>query len=107
MTNTGSIDADDVVLGFLSPPNAGENGVPLQVLFGFQRVHVGAGEAVYVTLYPSLIEFSQVDLGGVRRPLVGKYNVHFGVKETAVYGMGYAEHEVLASMDDVEGFVYL
>ncbi len=30
MTNTGTVDADDVVLGFLVPPNAGQGGIPLQ-----------------------------------------------------------------------------
>eukprot|EP01052_Picozoa_sp_SAG31_P071318 SAG31_NODE_30230_length_384_cov_0.491228_1_plen_87_part_10 len=34
VTNSGNMDAVDVVLGFLAPPGAGENGVPLQVLFG-------------------------------------------------------------------------
>ena len=42
VTNTGTVDADDVVLGFLVPPGAGVNGVPLQTLFGFERVHVPA-----------------------------------------------------------------
>ena len=32
VTNTGSVDADEVVLGFLKPPGAGVNGVPLQTL---------------------------------------------------------------------------
>lgn len=31
VTNTGSVDADDAVLGFLVPPGAGKDGVPLQV----------------------------------------------------------------------------
>ena len=31
VTNTGTIDADDVVLGFLVPPGAGTGGVALQV----------------------------------------------------------------------------
>jgi pre-mRNA-splicing factor SYF2/beta-D-xylosidase 4 len=48
VTNTGTIDADDVVLGFIKPPGAGTNGVPLQTLFGFERVHVKAGETVQV-----------------------------------------------------------
>ena len=30
VSNTGTMDADDVVLGFLVPPNAGKDGVPLQ-----------------------------------------------------------------------------
>ena len=44
VTNTGSVDSDEVVLGFLTPPGAGQNGVALKTLFGFQRVHVKAGE---------------------------------------------------------------
>lgn len=52
VTNTGTIDADDVVLGFLRPPGAGIDGVPLQTLFGFERVHVKAGPTVSVYLYP-------------------------------------------------------
>jgi len=38
VTNTGVMDADDVVLGFLTPPSAGVNGVPLQTLYAFDRV---------------------------------------------------------------------
>ena len=40
VTNTGSVDSDEVVLGFLKPPGAGTNGVPLQTLYGFERVHL-------------------------------------------------------------------
>ena len=36
VTNTGPVDSDDVVLGFLVPPGAGTNGTPLQQLFGFE-----------------------------------------------------------------------
>lgn len=45
VTNTGLVDADDVVLGFLTPPRAGIGGVPLQSLFGFERVHLRSGKA--------------------------------------------------------------
>ena len=31
VTNTGAVDSDEVVLGFLVPPGAGMEGVPLQV----------------------------------------------------------------------------
>ena len=68
MANTGSMDADDVVLGFLTPPGAGQNGVPLKTLFGFGRVHVRAGETVSVFLYPSLTDFARADADGVSRP---------------------------------------
>ena len=38
VTNTGSMDAEDAVLGMMKPPGAGENGVPLQQLYGFEKV---------------------------------------------------------------------
>ena len=44
VTNTGKVDSDDAVLGFIAPPGAGQNGVPLQTLFDFQRIHVPAGK---------------------------------------------------------------
>ena len=34
--------------------------VPLQTLFGFERVHVKAGQSVDVFLYPTLDSFMQV-----------------------------------------------
>jgi hypothetical protein len=94
VTNTGSIDADDVVLGFMKPPGAGQNGVPLQTLFGFERVHVRAGQTVSVYIYPALTDFTQIHRDGVRRVLAGEYTFSFGVHETAESGMGYAEHSL-------------
>ncbi len=40
VTNTGTVDSDDVVLGFLVPPGAGTNGVPLQVrgVYNYRKV---------------------------------------------------------------------
>merc|ERR1712190_21268 len=88
VTNTGNLDADHVVLGFLKPPGAGKAGVPLQSLFGFERVHVKAGETVKVTIPAELSEFQKVDDEGKRYPLAGEYLVKFGVPAA---GMGYAE----------------
>lgn len=73
VTNTGSMDAEDAVLGMLKPPGAGENGVALQQLYAFEKVHVKAGETVTVNLYPSLADFTQVDADGVRRVHPGQY----------------------------------
>ena len=59
VTNTGKVDSDDVVLGFLVPPNAGKDGMPLQTLYAFERVHVKAGASVMVNMcvdYASLSE---------------------------------------------------
>merc|ERR1712054_213334 len=86
VTNTGSKDADDVVLGFLTPPGAGTNGVPLKVLFGFERVHVKAGETVSVFLYPALTDFARARDDGKLEIAPGKYSVHFGVVETLSHG---------------------
>ena len=95
VTNTGAIDADDVVLGFLTPPGAGKNGVELQTLFGFQRVHVKAGETVTVWLAAEAQAFSTVNAEGTRVALPGTWGVHFGVESTAPHGMGFVEHETM------------
>ena len=96
VTNTGAVDSDDVVLGFLTPPGAGANGVPLQELFGFERVFVPAGQTVTVYLGAQGVRFCQPDAAGVRHALKGEYTVTFGLKESAALGMGFAEFKLLA-----------
>jgi len=95
VTNTGAIDADDVVLGFLTPPGAGTDGVELQTLFGFQRVHVKAGKTVTVWLAAEAQAFSTVNAAGTRVALPGKWGVHFGVESTAQHGMGFVPHQTM------------
>ena len=106
VTNTGDVDADDVVLGFVTPPGAGKNGVPLKQLFGFERVHVKAGQTVTAYLYPSLMDFSVAAVDGERAPLAGEYTISFGLEHAARHGMGYAEAK-LSAVDEpvVEGAV--
>ena len=90
VTNTGNVAADDVVLGFLTPPNPGVDGAPLKSLFGFERVHVEPGETVSVYLYPALTDFVRVhkETGElVVQP--GDYEVTFGVPETLPHGGGF------------------
>jgi len=94
VTNTGNYDADDVVLGFITPPDAGKDGVPLKYLFGFERVHVPRGKTVSVFLYPSLSDFTQVDVSGLRVPVPGDYMVEFGIPETQELGQGFAVHKI-------------
>jgi hypothetical protein len=98
VTNTGAIDADDVVLGFLRPPGAGVGGVPLQTLFGFERVHVKAGQTVSVYLYPSVSDFTQVGSDGIRQVLTGEYTVAFGIPQTEAHGMGYITHTITTTL---------
>ena len=50
VTNIGSMAADDVVLLFLVPPNAGADGVALKDLVAFDRVHVAVNATVSVAL---------------------------------------------------------
>ena len=97
VTNTGSLDADDVVLGFLVPPGAGVGGVPLQELFGFERVFIPAGQTVTVYLGAQGVAFTQADTEGVRRFWPGDYTVRYGVRETAAHGMGFAESKISVS----------
>ena len=97
VTNSGSVDSDDVVLGFLVPPGAGVDGVPLQELFGFERVFVPAGQTVTVYLGAQGVRFTQAGVDGVRRVLRGEYKVRFGVRETAAHGMGFAETRLLVA----------
>merc|ERR1711957_99905 len=94
VTNTGNMDSDDVVLGFLVPPGAGQNGVPLQTLFGFERVHVKAGESVNVNIYPSLLDFTHTMLDGTKMAVEGDWTIRFGVQETAAHGQGFAEMQL-------------
>ena len=94
VTNTGKVDSDDAVLGFAVPPSAGTNGIPLQSLYGFERVHLKAGETKQVWLYPDMTEFSQVDELGQRYVHPGTYTFKVGVKETVAGGGGYVEHQV-------------
>ena len=86
-----STTAFNVVLGFLVPPGAGQNGVPLQTLFGFERVHVPAGQSVTVNLYPEMTDFATTQLDGSKQPRAGEWTVRFGVQETAQHGQGFAE----------------
>jgi len=92
VTNSGDVDADEVVLGFNKPPGAGVDGVPLKSLFGFERVHVKAGETVTVTLYPTLNDFTVVDKDGLRSVVEGEYEINFGVES----GGAFAKHILTA-----------
>ena len=96
VTNTGSRDADHVVLGILKPPGAGQGGVPLQSLYDFARVHVRAGQSVTVALNASALDFTLVDETGQRAVLRGRYEFQFGIPETEPMGQGFAARAVVA-----------
>jgi pre-mRNA-splicing factor SYF2/beta-D-xylosidase 4 len=89
------VDADDVVLGFIKPPGAGESGVALQTLFAFERVHVRAGETVQVYLAAHNMDFTAARGDGSRAALAGGYTVQFGV--AGGQGMGLALTRTVAA----------
>ena len=82
-----------MVLGFLTPPGAGTEGVALKALFAFERVHVAKGATMTVTLYPAFTDFTAVTHSGGRVALSGEYMVTFGVAEAAPHGMGFVSHQ--------------
>ena len=96
VTNTGTVDSDDVVLGFLTPPGAGTKGAPKNFLFGFERVFVKAGETKTVWLYPAATDFSAVDEHGKQHALAGEYKVEIGVEEAKEEGMGFVRDSFVA-----------
>lgn len=102
VTNTGDMDSDEVVLGFLEAPGAGKDGVPLQSLFGFERVHVKAGQTVSVFLYPQYSDFVRVAQDGQRSAAAGEYRVSFGVRQGKEHGMAFAEVSLQAHIDTEE-----
>ena len=85
------------VLGFITPPGGGTKGAPKKLLFGFERVHVKAGETKTVWLYPAATDFSAVDEHGARYALAGEYTVTFGVEEAAEEGMGFVSDRFVAA----------
>lgn len=85
------------MLGFLVPPGNGTDGIPQQEMFGFERVHVPAGQTVTVYLGAQADAFTQAGGDGKWRPWPGKYIVRFGVRETAELGQGFAEVELHAA----------
>jgi beta-D-xylosidase 4 len=79
VTNTGAVDADDVVIAFLQTPGNGTNGIPIQEVFDFQRVHVPAGQTVTVYLYLQARHLTRITSAGKRVAVAGRYTVRFGV----------------------------
>eukprot|EP00048_Salpingoeca_helianthica_P016232 m.231184 g.231184 ORF g.231184 m.231184 type:complete len:915 (-) comp18276_c0_seq1:117-2861(-) len=80
VTNTGSVDSDVVVLGFI---NSTDPDSPLSELFDFARVFVKVGQTVTVTLSVSPQVLSLVDSKGNERLQPGPYSVSFGVDGAA------------------------
>jgi len=76
LTNTGSVDSDEVVELYLTHPGA--DGAPIRALTGFQRQHLRHGEKRTVEFTLRDRDLSVVDAAGVRRVVPGRVDVWVG-----------------------------
>lgn len=77
VTNTGSIDGDEVVQLYMSyPEEKGQK--PLYALKGFQRIFLKAGESLAVTFKLAPRQLTLVDSEGVSRIKSGQRKVYVG-----------------------------
>ena len=88
VTNIGSMAADDVVLLFLIPPNAGADGVALKDLVAFDRVHVGVNATVSVALSVAPDVFATKGAYTVEAGVRGDSRVGFAAATVFVRGGG-------------------
>ena len=88
VTNTGRMAADDVVLLFLIPPNAGADGVALRDLVAFDRVHVGVNATVSVALSVPSTVFATKGAYTVEAGVRGDSRVGFDAATVFVRGGG-------------------
>jgi beta-glucosidase len=76
VTNTGKVEADEVVQLYITNPDDGEN--PLFSLKGFKRIHLKPGESqnVEFALTPDVLQSINDD--GKAIQLAGNYHVYIG-----------------------------
>ena len=93
LKNDSSLTPHHRTLPQLTHPSPSHPLTPVpQTLFGFERVHVKAGQTVTVSLAAGLSDFATVGADGQHVALPGTYTAHFGVRESLQHGMGFAEH---------------
>lgn len=76
VTNSGSVDGDEVVQLYLSHP--GEKDAPIRALARFDRVHLKAGETKTVSFTLDSRALSTVNADGSRTVKPGKVNIWLG-----------------------------
>jgi len=80
VTNTGSMNGDDVVLAYLRPPQVLYDGEtpPLKQLFGFERVNLNIGETKQVFFPLNIETLSRIDRDGSKWIYPGEYHIIIG-----------------------------
>ena len=76
LTNTGAMDADEVVQLYISRPDLA--GAPIRALVGFERIHLARGETRTVEFTLQDRALSTVDGDGVRRIVPGEARLWIG-----------------------------
>lgn len=76
VTNTGAMDADEVVQLYISHP--GVAGAPIRTLVGFERIHLNRGQTRTVSFTVQDRAMSLVDPAGVRRVEPGEVSLWIG-----------------------------
>jgi len=79
VTNNGPYDAQESVLCFLTPPDAGANGNPLEYLVGFTRVFLPVGQSQTVFFPLTARDITLINGDGERVATQGRFQVHVGV----------------------------
>jgi len=80
VTNTGTMEGDDVVLAFIIPPQAPINGQtpPIKQLCGFKRVHLNVNETAQVFFLLNVQSLLSVAQDGSKWLHPGQYHVAIG-----------------------------
>jgi len=87
VTNTGNVAGDDSVLYFVTPSNAGQNGVPLKYLAGFQRVSLTPGQSTTVSFDTLATDLSLPGIDGQYRTRTGPWGIQVGVGANSIQGV--------------------
>ncbi len=80
VTNTGSMNGDDVVLAYIVPPQVIRDGVtpPIKQLFGFERVSLNIGETKQVFFPLNIESMLTIARDGSKWLHPGKYSILIG-----------------------------
>jgi len=78
VTNTGKVSGDDVVMYFVIPPNAGQNGTPLQYLAGFERITLYPGQSQVVSFDVTQQSLRMADADAFYRTKAGEFEIQIG-----------------------------
>jgi hypothetical protein len=83
VTNTGTMEGDDVVLAFIKPPQEPINGQtpPIKQLCGFQRVHLNINETVEVFFPINAQSLLTIAQDGSKWFHPGQYHIFVGKQQ--------------------------